>query len=424
MDFSKIIARVKSLLLTPKTEWPVIAGESATTQSLLVGYALPLAALPAIAGFIRSSILGYGAFGISVRGSIGSGLTAAVTSVALSLVGVFLMGLIIDALAPTFGATRNRTQALKTACYAYTAGWIGGIFILLAVSLGMLLMLLGVCYGAYLMYVGLPHTMKAPQEKAAGYAVVSILAAIVLSWILTAIVASLGIATYGGAHGGGLFGTRPGSTSISSDGGNVTINDSSLAQLARQAEKAGKQMEEAQKSGNADAQAAAAGNLVATVLGGGQQVESLTTERIKSFLPATLAGMKQESSSAERNGAMGMQVSAAKAHYSDGKRSLNLEITDMGSARGIMGLASWVNVEQEKQTQTGYEKTYKQGENMVHEEWDNADKRGEYSAALAGRFMVKVAGNADSIDELKSAVNGLDLAGLAALRNEGVKPAN
>jgi hypothetical protein len=427
VDFNKIIARVKSVLLTPKTEWPVIAGESATTQSLLVGYALPVAALPAIAGFIKTSILGYGAFGISVRGGIAGGLTTAIISLLVSLVAVFVMGLIIDALAPTFGATKNRTQALKTACYAYTAGWVAGIFILLSVSLGALLTLLGMGYGAYLMYVGLPHTMKAPQEKAAGYAIVSILAAIVISWILMAIVGSLGFAGYSGLGGHGLFGSRLGGTSITSDGGDVTINGgalSGLAQLAKNAEQAGKQMEEAQKSGNAEAQAKAVGNMVGAVLGGGQQVESLTTERMKSFLPATLAGMKQESSSAERNGAMGMQISEAKAQYGDGKRSLNLEITDMGSAKGVLGLASWVNIEQDKQTQTGYEKTYKQGENMIHEEWDNTDKRGEYTAMLAGRFMVKVSGIAESVDELKSAVNSLNLAGLIALRNEGVKQAN
>jgi len=61
---------------------------------------------------------------------------------------------------------------------------------------------------------------------------------------------------------------------------------------------------------------------------------------------------------------------------------------------------------------------------MIHEQWDNADKRGEYSAMLAGRFMVKLTGNAGSVDELKSAVDSLNLSGLAALRNEGVKPAN
>jgi hypothetical protein len=44
-----LIDRVKNILLTPKTEWPTIAGEAATLQSIFVGYVLILAALGPIA---------------------------------------------------------------------------------------------------------------------------------------------------------------------------------------------------------------------------------------------------------------------------------------------------------------------------------------------------------------------------------------
>jgi hypothetical protein len=58
---------------------------------------------------------------------------------------------------------------------------------------------------------------------------------------------------------------------------------------------------------------------------------------------------------------------------------------------------------------------------MVHEEWNRDGGNGEYGVVLGERFLVKVAGNAASVDDLKAAVTGLDLAGLEALRNEGVK---
>ena len=48
MDFNKLIARVKGILLTPKTEWPVIAGESTTVADLYKGYIVWLAAIPPI----------------------------------------------------------------------------------------------------------------------------------------------------------------------------------------------------------------------------------------------------------------------------------------------------------------------------------------------------------------------------------------
>jgi hypothetical protein len=57
----------------------------------------------------------------------------------------------------------------------------------------------------------------------------------------------------------------------------------------------------------------------------------------------------------------------------------------------------------------------------MHEEWDNGNRQGEYTAVLGERFIIKVSGNADNIDVLKSAMNSLDLSGLETLKNEGVK---
>jgi len=40
---------------------------------------------------------------------------------------------------------------------------------------------------------------------------------------------------------------------------------------------------------------------------------------------------------------------------------------------------------------------------------------------LGDRFTVKLSGNADSIDQLKGAVGSINLAGLEALKAQGVK---
>ena len=44
MDFAKVIDRVKNILLTPKTEWPVIAAENTTVADLYKNYIVILAA--------------------------------------------------------------------------------------------------------------------------------------------------------------------------------------------------------------------------------------------------------------------------------------------------------------------------------------------------------------------------------------------
>jgi hypothetical protein len=170
--------RVKRILLTPKEEWRVIDTEPATVASLYTGYIMPLAAIGPIA-----QAIGYSVFGVSLpfmgtyRTPIGSAITGAVVTFALTLVGVFVLALVIDALAPTFNGTRNQIQALKVAAYASTASWLAGIFALVP---GLrVLGILGL-YSLYLLYLGLPVLMKSPAEKALGYTVVVIIAAIVL----------------------------------------------------------------------------------------------------------------------------------------------------------------------------------------------------------------------------------------------------
>jgi len=196
-----------------------------------------------------------------------------------------------------------------------------------------------------------------------------------------------------------------------------------LEQLGKRAEEASQKLDAAQKAGDSEAQNQAMREMVGAVLGGGAQVESLPPERLKPFLPETLAGMARSDYAAERNGAMGMQISTAHANYTDAGtgRSLRLEITDMGSAKGLMAFAGWAALQQDSESDRGYEKTYKSDGRMMHEKWDSEDRQGEYSVVLGERFVVKVSGKADNEDVLKSLADGLDLAGLEALKSEGVK---
>lgn len=172
-----LIARVKAILLSPKTEWTVIDGEPATVASLYSGYIVPLAAIPAIAGFIGMSIFGFGVFGATIRVPIMTGLTSAVIQYIGALVGVYLLGLVANELAPNFGGQKNPIQALKVATYASTASWVAGIFMMVP-GLRML-GILGV-YSLYLLFLGLPALMKTPEDKAVSYTAVVIIAAVVL----------------------------------------------------------------------------------------------------------------------------------------------------------------------------------------------------------------------------------------------------
>jgi hypothetical protein len=172
-----LVDRVKNILLTPREEWRVIDAEPTTPAELYKEYIIPLAAIGPVASAIGSLVFGYHAFGMSYRPPIGTVLSSTSGTYLLTLGGVYVLALIIDALAPHFGGTANQIQALKVAAYSSTASWVAGIFGLIpALSwLG----LLGL-YSLYLLYLGLPVLMKAPEDKAAGYTGVVVIAAIVL----------------------------------------------------------------------------------------------------------------------------------------------------------------------------------------------------------------------------------------------------
>jgi hypothetical protein len=177
-----LVDRVKNILLSPRTEWQVIDAESTTVADLYKGYIIPLAAIGPV-----SMAIGWSVFGMPVpflgtyRPPIATTLTTAVIQYVATLVGVYILAIIIDKLAPTFNGTSSQIQGLKVAAYSYTAAWVAGIFSLIP-ALG-ILGILGV-YSLYLLYLGLPVLMKAPAEKALSYTVVVILCAIVLFMLI------------------------------------------------------------------------------------------------------------------------------------------------------------------------------------------------------------------------------------------------
>lgn len=120
-----LIQRITNITLTPKTEWPVVDAETTTTSQLFTNYIMLVSAIPAVATLIGMSLFGISVpFLGSVRVPIVSGLTTMILSYGLGLLGVYLISLIIDALAPKFGGQKNSLQALKVTAFAFTPAWV------------------------------------------------------------------------------------------------------------------------------------------------------------------------------------------------------------------------------------------------------------------------------------------------------------
>ena len=413
---SNLVTRAQNILLTPKTEWPVIATEPETTSGLYTKYILILAALGPLALFLKSTLIGTATFVGTFRIGIGMALTSAVLTYVSTLVAIYLWALIINALAPTFGGQKDPVQALKTAAYAATGAWVGSLGYLIP-WLGGLIAFAGAVYSIYLLYLGLPHTMKAPADRAGGYTAVTIIVAIIVSWILWSIIAAI--------VGRGVWSAYEGAAV--SDNGTVFEKGSTGAAIedwAKKMEQAGKQLEDSADRNAGVPSSDAVGSFVGALVGGGESAPALPVEQIKGYLPETLAGLPRTGMSAERNGAMGFEISEASADYGNGDgRRLRLEINDTGGAKGLLAFASWANVEEERQWDGGFERSYRADGRMVHERWDANAKSGEYTLIVANRFVLEIDGSAASMDELKSALaTGVNIAGLEATAAAQAKP--
>ena len=171
-----LVNRVKNILLDPKNEWAVIDGEPDMPIDVLKNYVAIVAAIPVVCTFIGTSIIGVAGY----RNGIVFGFLAAVIHYVLTLLGVFLVAFIIDALAEMFGGRKNFNSAFKVAAYAPTAAWVAGVFALIPIL--SVLTILGL-YSLYLFYLGLPMLMRTPPERALAYVLAVIVCAVIV-WVL------------------------------------------------------------------------------------------------------------------------------------------------------------------------------------------------------------------------------------------------
>jgi hypothetical protein len=314
---------------------------------------------------------------------------------------------------------------MKIAVYTMTPIWVLSVLRVIPLFgflVNFLLLPLACLYGIYLLYLGLAPVMKTTVDKAAGYTVAVVGTCLALGFVVftfVAIMAAMGVASLGMMSG--AFG---GSSSAPAADERTFDKDSPLGkleELGRAMERSSKEMEAANQSGDPNAAAAAAGNMLGTLFGGGKKVDPLQLDQLKTFVPDTFAGLSKEGTgSAERNGIAGLMVAKAGARYSDGSREVELEIVDSGGASGLMGLASWVGMAEEKEDSSGTERSRRVDGRWTHER-DSRDGTDEYAVMVGERFLVTAKSSDLELGALKSAVASLNLSGLEALKDAGVQ---
>jgi hypothetical protein len=439
-----LIERVKNIVLSPKSEWPIIAPEPTSIGQLYVGYVIPLAALAAVMSFVHMSLIGVRVpFAGAVRMPIDTGLTSAVAAFGFGLLGIFLVALIVNGLAPTFSGARDLRQALKVAAYSLTPAWLSSVLALSPI-LPSLLQFLAALYGIYVLYLGLPIVMRSPREKAFGYTAMVVICTILLGIVFGIVAGAAGrFGLMPGTFGASALAPEPTQEQSAVIAGNIIGNalgtdakgkadlGAALANLAKAGEPAAPPArvtpgDPSPASDSAQSPAVAASGVLAAVggaLGGDHRVAVVDFKTLAALLPASLPGMKRTDAKGQNQGAIGVTTSSADAGYqADNGGSVHIEISDLSGVSGLMGLAGALVQNTTSESDSGYERDKVIGGRPVHEKYDARTATGDLSVMLVKRFQVDITGDRVDMGTLEQALGQIDLAHLEAMKDQGAQP--
>ena len=166
-----LLDRIKAILVEPREAWPTIAAEPATVQSIYTGYVLILAAIGPLA-----MLVGYGELGVPWAARL------ALASYVITLVITFVLAMIVDVVAPSFGGQKDFTAALKLVAYSGTIIFLAGVSHLLGLIANVLIWIASL-YALYTFALGAPVLRKCHADKAIPFTLVIALCVIALYFV-------------------------------------------------------------------------------------------------------------------------------------------------------------------------------------------------------------------------------------------------
>lgn len=188
------LSHVWGLLAHPEEEWKTIHREHCTVTRCYCSHVLLLAALPAIAGYIGTTQVGWQVTARELHKlTPDSALQIAVLFYITMLVAVFTVGKMIHWMGRTYGSKQSLPSCIALAAYTATPLFLIGIMLLYPLLwLNLLLGLPALAYTVYLLYTGVPVMMGVPKERGFLFAsavlavglvmLVGVLAASVILW--------------------------------------------------------------------------------------------------------------------------------------------------------------------------------------------------------------------------------------------------
>lgn len=162
-----VLDHVWGLFAHPKEEWKDIRDQQCSVTRCYCSHVLFLAAIPAVAGLIGTSQVGWSVAGDApVKLEFNSALQISIVFYFAMLATVFAVGKMVHWMGQTYGAEQTLPQCIALAAYTATPLFLIGVMLFYPVP--WLIFLIGIfalSYTVYLLYLGLPVMMEVDEDK-------------------------------------------------------------------------------------------------------------------------------------------------------------------------------------------------------------------------------------------------------------------
>lgn len=144
--------------------------------------------------------------------------------------------------------------------------------------------------------------------------------------------------------------------------------------------------------------------------------ETVDFRDLKEMMPKRIAGMDRTEHSGEKAGAFGFNIATANAIYEDGDQRLEVSIVDVGGiGSAVASMASWSNLEVDRESKNGYERTITIDGHKAYEKYDSKREEGETNLLIDDRFIVSIKGRNVSERDMTKARKAIDIDDLEKL---------
>jgi len=189
---AKAISNGINLVKSPANFMRQNAGANVPVNKTILGYTVILAAIPFVATLIGD--LWYRPASLFITNYTEYAVALAIGTYVLDVIAVFVIGMIIWKLAPSFATVATQEKATLLAAFVYTPIFLVGIFDIIP-PLGVI-GVLGLLYGLYILYIGLPIMLSAPKDKVLVYFIVILVVAFVVYAVIGVILGVIAAAFY------------------------------------------------------------------------------------------------------------------------------------------------------------------------------------------------------------------------------------